>query len=181
MPDINPASETNTGIGQSRIFQYSELDQALTLALIKNVVIDWATETSEAQGQSLIYVYSEKDIAMALTYHFEPATPVEPPEVDITLGGSRPVGTWGPIIGAEFEIEIPAHISFTRRVTFIAAISRNPLIPAILEFGTEVGGHVEFNKILLISHPGTRVVALHYSQVLQEDRELIELIESGIL
>lgn len=179
--DISPASETNFAVGQSRVLSYSERNIALPLSLIKNVVIAWATETDEAQRQALIRIYSTKDIAMALTYHFEPATPVEPPEVDITVGGSRPVGIFGPIMGSEFEIEIDAHIAFTREFEIVLDNSRKAAIPAVIQFASEVPAEVRFSKMITFSIPGTRVVALHYSQVLREDRELIELIESGIL
>lgn len=181
MPDISPASELNAAVGQSRIVQYSTLDLAQPLKLVKNTVIDWATETDEAQRQARILIYSTKDIAMALSWHFEPAVPVEPPEVEITVGGSRPVGTFGPIIGAEFEIEIPAHIVFTREFEVVLQNRRNAAVPAVLQFASEVPATVQFSKMLTLSLPGTRVVALHYSQVLREDRELVELIESGVL
>ena len=179
--DINPASESNISVGQSRIVQYSELDIAQPLVYARNVVIAWATETDTAERQARILIYSEKDIAMVLSWHFEPATPVEPPEVDITVGGSRPVGIYGPIMGTEFEIEIPAHVAFTREFEIGVPIRRIPAVPAVLQFTSEIPGEAQFSKVLQFSLPGTRVVALHYSQVLREDRELIELIESGVL
>jgi hypothetical protein len=178
--NINPASESNTAVTQGRVVQYSELDLAHPLVWIKNTVIVWASETDEAQRQARIMQYSEVSKAMSLTFHFEPATPVEP-EIDVTLGGSRPVGTYGPILGSEFEIEIPAHIAFIREFTVDVPVRRIPAVPAVLQFTSEVDGRAQFNRVVQFSLPGTRLIPLHYSQVLREDRELIELIESGVL
>jgi len=175
--DINPASELNTAVGQSRIVEYSELDLARPLFYAKSVAIQFVTEVDEAQRQARLFEYSELNTAMALTWTKVPATPVE---IDVTVGGSRPVGIFGPITGTEFEEEFEVKARFTREFS-IEVPARLRVVPAVTQFEASIAGEVKFTRNVAFAYPGTRMVALHYSQVLQEDREILELMDLGII
>lgn len=175
--DISPASELNTAVGQSQIVEYSELNLARPLFIIKSVAMLFAVEVDEAQRQARLFEYSELNSAMALTWTKVPAQPVE---IDVTIGGSRPVGIFGPISGTEFEEEFDARARFSRE--FSTDIDAGlKVVPAVTQFEASVTGNTRFTRNVEFGYPGTRMVALHYSQVLREDREILELIDLGIL
>lgn len=178
MPDINPASEANASVGLFRVLEYSELNEARPLFTVKSLSIQVVIESDTAEHQYRVFEYSELNEAQPLTW-----TKVPPiiEEVEVTIAGGRSIGVFGPIMGAEFEVEYPAHIQFSREFTSVTQGRRNPLVPAVLEFSHEAQGHARFTQKVLFSYPGTRMVALHYSQVLREDRELVELMEIGVL
>lgn len=176
--DISPALEATSAEHLYRVVEYSEVNEAGTLFTVKALTIQVVIETDTAEHQYRLVEYSELDTAMAMTWHYEPAAP--PVDVEVTVGGSRPVGTFGPIMGHEFEQKLDATVRFSREFTFIAD-ARIASVPATLRFSATLNGQQQFSKKVLFSYPGTRLVALEYSKVLREDRELIELMELGVL
>ena len=177
MPDISPAIEVNSADGLFRLFEYSELNQAQTLFVRKELSIQVVIETDIAEHQFRLVEYSELDEAMPLSWVKQ--TPTEP-VVDITVGGSRPVGVWGPITGTEFTIEKQVKARFSREFALEFGSSQQFSF-APIQFEAEVVGTAQFTRLVEFNYPGTRMIALHYSQVLKDDRELTELIELGIL
>ena len=178
MPNINLASETSAAVGPFRVLEYSEQDQAQQLFTVKSMSIEVVVETNTAEHQYRLFEYSELDEAQALSWTKVPPV-IE--EIDVTLGGGRSPGVFGPITGIQFEQEFAAHIQFSREFTHAARLRRNPAVPATVAFTFTAPVHARFTQKVLFSYPGTRTVALHYSQVLREDRELVELIELGVL
>jgi len=180
MPGISPASESNEALHQYRVLDYSEISEAQSLFKVKSLTIQVVIEANTADHMYHLEEYSELNTAMSLSWVKQPPTPEEP-TVEVTIGGGRTIGVFGPIMGAEFEQEIKANIAFSREFSLTQKLIRPAFVPAVIEFSQEAPGHAHFAQKVLFSYPGTRMVALHYSQVLREDRELVELIEMGIL
>jgi hypothetical protein len=178
MPDISPASETSASVGLFRVLEYSELNEAQQLFTVKSFTIQVVVETNTAEHQYRLFEYSELNEAQALSWTKVPPV-IE--EIDVTLGGGRSPGVFGPIMGLDFEIEYPAHASFSREFTHTAKIRRNPAIPATVAFAWEAPVRANFSQKVQFSYPGNRAVALHYNQVLRQDREILELMELGVL